>query len=163
MDINTQPASSEPQYSRKRAFILTIAGILIIIFGTALIIFINNIDNIFPLLPEKHFEPATYKRTLVGPPPMSFEYTIGEKKSPIFGHIFTVETEQMITEEQAASLEKAVDGTFCGGSAFSNVYFLCLHVAAGNLAEYKQKLTILSNFEFVTGVGPSSAQLMSHN
>lgn len=160
MDIN---APSEPQYSRKRAFILTLIGTLILALGAALVIFLKNYDNIFPMLPERHFEPATYERTLVGSPPMRDAYAIGEKESPIFGNLFTIETAEKITDEQAKQLEKAVDGIFCGGSAYSNVYFLCLRIAAGNLEEYGQKLKILGDFDFVTGVGPSSALRIGYN
>jgi len=163
MDINTVQMPSEPQYSKKRAVILTLIGSLIVVMGTALVIFLNNFDKIFPLLPEKHFEPATYERTLVGSPPMRDTYAIGEKESPVFGNFFTVETAEKITDEQSKQLEKAVDGIFCGGSAYSNVYFLCLRIAAGNLEGYEQKLKILEGFDFVTGVGPSSALRIGYN
>jgi len=158
MDINTPPTPTEPKYSKKRAIILTLIGTMIVVLGGALIIFLNNFDKIFPMLPEKTFTPATYERTLVGSPPMDMTYSIGEKENPIFGHLVTIETAKPITEEQAVTLEKAVDGIFCGGSAYSNTYFLCLKTAASNLEEYGQKIKTLGKYDFVTGIGPSSSK-----
>ncbi len=102
------------------------------------------------------------ERTFVGSPPMNDSIEIDGK--PIFSNHFIVETTEPISEENAALLETAVDGTFCGGSAYTaNTYFLCLNLSGHEAEEYLKKLKILEQFDFITGVGSSSAQLASYN